>query len=185
VLTQFSGKLTQPDLNDLRRMLRPKMYWPKLLLKNLYGLLLLCAVIWATVAGLIGATHPNWGAVGCIWLVIAGIVAWAFWSSKKSMAKEAAQLNATLPDTLIFESSGVKLKLSAGATAFHPWQSFCGWREGERVILLDKHDNTFLIVPVAAMSGIERDSFRQFLHGTIASASTVSPIGGVVGLPNG
>lgn len=35
--TQFSGKLTEADLNDVRRMLRSKMYWPKLLAKNWYG----------------------------------------------------------------------------------------------------------------------------------------------------
>jgi hypothetical protein len=165
--TQFSGKLTEADLNDVRRMLRSKMYWPKLLAKNWYGVLLLGAVLWATVAAATGATHPNWDGIALIWLVIAGIVAWAFYSSRKSIQKESARLNGTLPDTVIFDQNGIRLELPAGAKAYHPWQSFDHWREGERVILLDKQDGTFIMLSVAEIPAPERESVRQFLRGSI------------------
>ncbi len=165
--TQLSGKLSEADLNDVRRMLRSKMYWPKLLAKNWYGLLLLGVVLWATVAAAVGATHPNWGGIGAIWLVMAGIVVWAFYSSRKSIQKESARLNGTLPDRVTLDQSGVRLDLPAGATAFHPWQSFDRWREGERVILLDKQDGTFLMLSVADVPALERESIRQFLRSSI------------------
>jgi YcxB-like protein len=168
--THFSGKLTEPDFKDVRRMVRSKMYWPKLLAANWYGVLLLCALAWATVAGLVGRNDPNWKALGIFWVVIAGIIGWAFYSTKKSIAKESAQLNATLPDGVTIENGGVKLELPAGATAFHPWQSFRGWREGQRVILLDKTDQSFIMVPVAELPEIDRESLRQFLRGAISSS---------------
>src|SRR5512146_430386 len=149
--TQFSGKLTEPDLNDVRRMVRSKMYWPKLLATNWYGVLLLCALAWATVASLLGH-DSNWRALGLVWVVVGGIVGWAFYSAKKSMAKESAQLNTTLPDRVTIENGGVRLELPAGATAFHPWQSFGGWREGQRVILLEKSDHSFIMIPVGGLS---------------------------------
>jgi hypothetical protein len=95
---QFRGKLTEADLEDVRRIVRSKWYWPKLLASNWYGVLLLSAVIWATVAGLLGKTHANWRAVGILWVVILGIFGWVFYTTKKGMAKEFSQLNTTLPD---------------------------------------------------------------------------------------
>jgi hypothetical protein len=102
--------------------------------------------------------------------VIAGIIAWSFYSAKRSSAKEFSQLNATLPDSLNIDSTGVRLELPGGATAFHPWSTFKGWREGQRVIILDKQDRTFVMVPVGGISGIERESIRQFLRANIAPA---------------
>lgn len=169
--TQFSGNLTEEDLKDVARMVRPGMYWPKLLLKNWYGILLFCALTWATVAGLIGTIHPNWRGVGTIWLVIVAGVAWSFYSTRKSEAKRFAQMNARLPITLILENGGVKLEFPVGATAFHPWPSFAGWREGKRVIVLQKENKTSLMLPVSALPEIERQSLRQFLRGSIPPQS--------------
>lgn len=171
---RFNGKLTELELKDVQRILRTKTYWPKMLLRNWYGLLLFCAVVSATIAGMIGTTRPNWTAVGVIWLVIIGILAWSAYRSRKSFAAQSARLNSTLPTTLEFESRGVHLELPEGATAFHPWQSFSGWREGERVILLDKRDKTFLMVSITELPEIERDSLRRLLRSSIAPETAIT-----------
>jgi hypothetical protein len=79
---RFSGKLSKEDLSDVRRLVRPKSYWPKLILANLYGVLLLGAIAWATVAALMGKTRPNWTALAVIWLVIFTIFGWSFYAQK-------------------------------------------------------------------------------------------------------
>ena len=68
---RFNGKLSKEDLNEVRRFVRPKMYWPKLIASNLYGFLLLGAIAWATVDALGGKTHPNWTTLGG-WPIQAG-----------------------------------------------------------------------------------------------------------------
>jgi hypothetical protein len=171
---QFRGKLTEADLEDVRRIVRSKWYWPKLLASNWYGVLLLCAVIWATVAGLLGETHPNWRAVGILWVVILGVFGWVFYTTKKGMAKEFSQLNTTLPDWVSLVDDGVKLSGPQGATAFQPWNNYKGWREGKRVMLLDLQGGGFMMLPVADLSEIERDSIRQFLRSHIVGVSTAA-----------
>jgi hypothetical protein len=160
---RLSGKLSEADLVDVRRIVRPKMYWPKLILANWYGVLLLGVFAWATIAGLAGKTQPNWTGLVAIWGVIISIFAWNFYRTKQSMAREFQQLNAGLPDWLALENSGVKSEGPNGAAAFQPWPNFKGWREGSRVILLDLDSDAFMILPVAERLSAERDSIRQLL----------------------
>ena len=116
---------------------------------------------------------PRTGTVSCCWCCLAGTVgsrdggntsqlgwncsnlARDCWNcslgvlhSKNPIQRESARLNGTLPDTVIFDQNGVRFELPAGAKAYHPWQSFDHWREGERVILLDKQDGTFIMLSV-------------------------------------
>jgi len=165
---QFTGKLTEADLNDVRKMTLSWTYWPKLMLANWYGIGLIVAIIWATISALLGHTEPNWPALGLIWLVIVGIVLWAVYSTKRTQAKELTQLNATLPDHLNFTNDGMKFDGPDGASAFLPWRSFKGWREGRRVMLVDQCEgNRVVILPVAQLSEIERQPIRQFLKACI------------------
>src|ERR1700742_2974035 len=115
---QISGKLTTEDLDDVRRIIRPKFYWLKVLAASWYGILLFGAIIWATIAGLLGKTHPNWTGLGILWLVIAALAAQVFYKAKKSSAKELAALNAGLPDWISLEDSGIKTNGPNGATSF-------------------------------------------------------------------
>jgi len=165
---QFQGKITEADLNDVRKMIVSKMYWPRLLLANWYGLALILALIWATISGLLGQTKPNWRAVAMIWVVVAGIVLWVVYRAKRSQARELTELNATLPDQVILTNDGVKCDGPNGATGFLPWRTFKGWREGRRVVLLDQcQGNRFVMLPVSQLSEIERQPIRQFLQSHI------------------
>ena len=160
---RFGGKITQEDLVDIRRIVRSKMYWPKLILANWYGVLLLCAVVWGTIEGLLGNTHLNWAAVIVIWGVISTIFGWSFYRVHKSERRDFQQLNAGLPDWLAIEEQGIKSDGPNGASGFRPWSNFKGWREGRRVILLDLTNDGFVILPVAEQSETERNSTRRLL----------------------
>ena len=166
---RFNGKLQEADLEDLRYLLRSKVYWPKLIATNLYGLLLLGALLWATLQGFRGKTQPNWTAMAIIWAVIFGLIGWSFYRAKKSMADEFLKMKAGLPDSLSFEDTGVRLQGPNGATGFQPWGNFKGWREGRRVVLLDMRGGGFLMFSLAEQSGAQRESIRQFISSRICS----------------
>jgi hypothetical protein len=165
---QFTGKLTEADLNDVRKLTLSKMYWPKLLLANWYGIALLLTVVWATIAGSLGKIKPNWNAVAVIWAVVVGIVLWAIYSTKRARARELTQLNATLADNITLTNDGVKWEGPNGATGFLPWRNFKGWRERGRVVLIDQCEgNRFVMLPISQLSEIERLPVRQFLQSHI------------------
>jgi hypothetical protein len=171
---QFSGKLTEQDLKDVQRVARSKMYWPKLFLANWYGVTLLGILLWATFAGLFGAIHPNWSAIGGMWVVFLSLFAWAFYSTKRKTSKELLQLNATQPDWINLAEDGAKLSGPNGAAGFWPWNNFKAWREGKRVMLLDMPSGAFVILSIGDLSDGERESIRQFLRSHVASASATA-----------
>jgi len=165
---QFTGKVTEADLNDVRKMTLSKMYWPKLLLANWYGTALILMLVWATIAGLLGQINPNWRALAVIWGVVGAIVLWAVYRTKRAQARELTQLNATLADNISLTNDGVKWDGPNGATGFLPWRNFKGWRERGRVVLVDQCEgNRFVILPIAQLSEIERLPVRQFLQSHI------------------
>jgi membrane protein DedA with SNARE-associated domain len=84
---QLRGKLAEADLDEWQRMVRSKMYWPKFILINWYGIGLICVALAATITGFLGYTKPNWQALGVIWLVITLIIGWAVSSTKRQTAR--------------------------------------------------------------------------------------------------
>jgi hypothetical protein len=141
---------------------------------NWYGLALLCIVLWASIAGLLGGLHPNWSAIGLIWLIILGLFGWSFYSVKRQRAKEFQQLNLTLPDWVNVAEDGVRLNGPNGATGSWPWNNFKGWREGSRVVLLDLQSGAFVILPVTDLSDVERQSLLHFVQLHIAPANVTA-----------
>ncbi len=165
---QFGGKLTEADLNDVRKMTRSKVYWLRFVTANLYRSAIILVLLWATISGFAGQTKPNWGHVAIIWAAMCGLVLWAIYRTKRKRERELADLNAALPDRINVTNDGVKLDGPNGATGSMPWASFKGWREGQRVVLLDQRQgNRFVILPVANLSEIERLSIRQNLQSQI------------------
>jgi hypothetical protein len=170
---QFQGKITEADLKDAQKMSVSKMYWPKLLLVNWYGIALVLALIWATFSGLLGRTNPNWRIIAIMWAVAVGITLWVLYSTKRNIAKEFTQLNATLPDYMSLTNEGLKIDGPNGASAFLPWRTFKGWREGGRVVLIHQSQgNSVVILPVAQLSETERLSLRQYLQSHIPAIGT-------------
>jgi len=165
---EFTGKLTEPDLKDVAKMTRSKMYWVKLVVGNFYGAALLLIAVWVTISGLLGQTKPNWPGVAVIWALGAGLILLSVYRTRRAWARQVTQLNAALPERISFTNDGVKWDGPNGATGFVPWRNFKGWREGRRVILVDQRDgNRAVMLPVAQLSEIDRLPIRQFLQSQI------------------
>ena len=167
---QFPGKLTEQDLKDVQRIVRSKSYWAKLALRNWYGIGLLVAVTWATIAGLLGQTKPNWPALGIVWTVIAAIFGWSFYQARHGQTRALEKFNAASADHISLANDGIKMDGPNGATRFLPWINFQGWREGSRTVLLDQiQENHFVILPIGQLSEIERQQLRGLLRSQVPS----------------
>ena len=85
----------------------------------------------------------------------------AVFSTRRSSRKNLAALNATAPDYIDLDGSGLRTQQSNGATSFQPWESFKGWRSAQSVILLDlAASKRVTILPLTALSVSERDVLR-------------------------
>lgn len=157
---------------DARRLARSKTYWLKIASANWYGILLLCAVAWGTVAGLTGDTHPNWAGIAVIWLVLIALFAWGFYRTKRAMHKQFIQANAALPDSITILNDGIRLDGPNEATSFRPWSNFTQCREGKRVMLLQTRYGGALILPVSELSEMQRESIRQVLGPFVSTPNT-------------
>lgn len=167
---EFTGKLTEEDLSEVQKLGRSRMYWPKVLAKNWYATALLLLILWATIAGVVGHNKVNWHAIGIVWLVLAGLFVWTFYRVKRSRARALARLDAALPNQITLTGDGVKMDNTNGATSFMPWNTFKGFREGQRVFLLDQTKaNSSVVLPTVRLSENERRSLRDFLRSRVPS----------------
>jgi hypothetical protein len=167
---QLKGKVSEEELDDVRRVARSKWYWPKLVMANWYGLAVLCIALWGSIAGLLGLIHPNWSAIALLWLIVFLFFGFALYSVKRRRVKEFQQLNSTLPDWISIAENGVNLNGPNGATGSWPWNNFKGWREGSRVVLLDLQSGAFVILPVTDLSDVERQSLSRIMQLHIAES---------------
>lgn len=170
VLMEFSGKLTAEDWKDAGAMTRSKLYWPRVVLANWYGLAAIGTLVWATIAGLLGQTQPVWTAMAIIWTVIIAIIGWSAFRVTAERAREIVRINDMRPDTIRFTSAGIAFDGPDGAVSFRPWWHFNGWREGRRVVILDRpHVQSAAIVSIASLSEMQRERVRDFLGANIAA----------------
>jgi hypothetical protein len=167
----FTDRLTEEDLSDVRKMTRSRAYWLNLLLW-------LAAMLFATLRGWTATTAylarrpSDWQVVAILWGAMASVILFALYNQKRTRARQLAQLNATRPDQMTFTNDGVKCEGPNGATALVPWRNFKGWREGQRVVLVERSEgNRFVMLPVAKLSDVERLPIRQFLQSHIAPVS--------------
>ena len=168
---EFSGKLTPQDVEDLRRLLRPCLFWIRQIAEGWQGAALLIAIVWATILGILGKTHPIWWAMAAIWAVIIAIVAWTVCKVRREREQELRQLNAALPEKIVFTSAGVTWDETHSQTHFLPWSEFTNWRERGRVVALDgPRGKPAVFVSIAHLSELERQHLRDRLRSQIPPA---------------
>ena len=147
-------------------MLRTRSYWPKLLMRNLYGFLLLGVFALVTINAALTHAHTNWKVFGTIWLVVAALFAWAMFNSRHAVRKDLAGYNASAPDFFEIDEQGLRTERANGSTTSHPWKAFRSWGDGSSVILLFLKKGTFVqIVPLSDVPALE----AEFLRGTLNS----------------
>jgi hypothetical protein len=169
---KYSGKLSAEDIEDVGRLVRSRWYWPRLLLANWYGVLLLLVLIGVTVLGLITGARLNWRGIGIVWAIVALILLYSHLRIKRQRAKEVAQLDASLPDWITLRPDGLHFDGPRGARSFQPWSSFNGWREGERTVVIDYTAHKgFAMLAVYRLSEGERQVLRGALSSHLISSA--------------
>jgi len=119
-------------------------------------------------SALLAQTPPNWKFVAILWGAPAAIIVLALFERKRNRARQLAQMNAIRPDVMTFTNDGLKCDGPNGATALVPWSGLKGWREGQRVLIVERTEgNRFVMLPVAQMSENDRQPIRQFLQSHI------------------
>ena len=166
---QIRGKLTLPEVKEIVSFTRSKWYWPKLLLKNAYGLLLVIAVLWGTIAKIVSGNREHWVGVSLIWLAIAAIGTWAVFSSQKTYKQAFTNLHKQLPEWLIFDDKGMRTETKRGRTTFHPWSEITAWQKGRSLIRLTISEMGFMFVPFSELSPLEQGDLEKLLETHIRS----------------
>jgi hypothetical protein len=167
---QFTLKLTDEDMRDVRRISRAKTYW---LVMSLWGvgMIFMTARGWAITANVLARTPSEWQMVAAVWGSVAAVILWALYNQSRTRSRQLAQMNAARPDQMDLTNDGLKCDGPNGATALIPWRNFKGWKEGRRVILVERAEgNRFFVLPVAQLTEMERITIRQFLQSHISPA---------------
>ena len=165
---EFSGKLTSQDVEDLRSLLGPRLYWVREIVEGWRGAALLIAIVWATFLGIWGKTNPNWWAMAAIWVAIVAIFAWTVRKVRRQLQEELRELNAGQPDKIIFSGEGVTWSDPDRQRRFVPWSEFTNWRERRRVVVLDGPGRKpAVVISIAHLSEIERQQVRDRLRSHI------------------
>ncbi len=161
---QIRGKLTLPEVREIVSFTRSKWYWPKLLLRNVYGLLLVIAILWGTIAKVMSGNREHWIGLSLIWLVIAAIAVWAVLSSQRTYEKAFTNLHKQLPDWLIFDDEGMRTEIKSGRITFHPWNTITAWQEGRLLIRLTMAEGGFMFIPFSDMPPTDRNNLQVILR---------------------
>jgi hypothetical protein len=158
----FTEKLTEADLKDVRRMVGKWRYRYRTFL---YGPILLLVFSIECIR----RPTPEWGMVAAfVGVYFVGMV-YSSYSRRRTFAQRLAKANAMRPDRIMLTDDGVQSEGPNGATSLVPWRSFRSWREGNRVILLEKSEGKhFLVLPIGQLSQMDRHSTRQFLQSHIS-----------------
>ncbi len=153
------------------------MYWPRFLLKNLYGIAVIGILLWAMIDSLVHRTEGHWRGIGALWAVIAVLFALAVFRTRRETAREFGRLNATLADWVTLGPDGITFDGPNGATAFQPWGNYKGWRPGTQVILVERSQGEgFTMLAFSQLS----ESERQVLQGILESHIRIKTLSGYV-----
>jgi hypothetical protein len=170
---EFSGKLTNEDLDDLAVLLRPRRYWLSFALETWNGAALFATIVWATILGFLGRTSPSWLAMAIIWVVIIGIVVWTGHTVRRDRQQDLARLNGTLPDRVQLTSEGIQWVRPGGGQAVLRWSELGGWRERRRVVAIDDARGAAAVVfSVAEMPELERQRLRDYLRSQVPMSAS-------------
>jgi hypothetical protein len=164
---EFSGNVRREDLDDIARLIRPKRYWLRLVWETWHGAALMLAILWATVAGFLGQTHPNWTAGAVIWAVIAGIISWTAYSVRRERTQLLTELRSAMPERFTLASGGIRWTGLDGRDVVVPWSDVTAWRESGRVVVLERAGRPAAILPVGDLTELERQRVRDLIRSQI------------------
>ncbi len=169
---QFQGRLNEAEVREATRFVRPKGYETRMMWTYTRLALYALVVLWILFASVIKHQHIPRAVLYtriAILLIIGGL---AYYRYNRGTREAVATLDASLPDLLLLESAGVRMRGPGTAEGFQPWSSYTGFRQGEHVILLQRQEaGLYQVLPISSMSPDERAKLRGMLEGYIPALS--------------
>ncbi len=161
---QFPGKLSEAEIKEASRFIRPRGYALRMVL-SYFRLILYSAVVLVILFQSFVRHQPIAPQVVIIRVLILVVIGgFSFYRYRKGTREAVATLDASLPDVLTLAASGVQLDGPNGAHGFQPWVNYAGFREGEHIVLLQrKHKGLYNVVPISALDSSEREGLRGLL----------------------
>jgi len=130
---------TSRSAREAERMLRKWYAWPLFLIRSIYGLAVIAALLFAGgslfIRSLFSARIQVSGAILGL-LMVLGPCAGYWWLRTREVRKVTAMLAAINPLRLTFDTNGVHTLEKNRASNFSPWSTFSGFREGRTIFLL-------------------------------------------------
>ncbi len=162
---QVRGKLLPIEIKEASRFVRSKWYWPRVVLRSWYGLMLLLVLAWGTIVKIVSGDREHWLGLSLVWVAVAGILVWVISSTRRSRDRAIKALNQGLPDWLVFGSDGVQGTSTDGVTSSRPWTTLSGWREGASLLALSLSGKQgFVFVPLTDLLSEQRVELRKILR---------------------
>jgi hypothetical protein len=168
---RFRGKLTPAEYAEASRMLRTWSWWPKLLMRNLYGFLLLGVFALVTINAALTHAHTNWKVFGTLWFVVAALFAWAIFNSRHTVKKDLAGYNASAPDFFEIDEQGLRTENANGSTLSQSWKAFRSWQDSVSVVLLMAKGNFVHIIPLSEAPVLDAESLRGTLNSCLGPSA--------------
>jgi len=119
------GKLSAEEAKDVGNLVRSKWYWPKLLLRSSYGIILFAALVWGTFDKVVSGTLKLWDPLEIAWVVVAAVVIYAVVSTRREQRTELQDLNSGLPDLISLDQDGIRTEKSSGGVLLSTVEQFC------------------------------------------------------------
>jgi hypothetical protein len=159
----FTERLTEADLKDVEKMIGRRKYSFRVFL---YGPVLVVLFSLGYIR------ESNWTMVVTLVVVYCVCLLYSLFSRQQAFSKRLAKVNELRPDRVNLTTDGLQAEGPHGATSFLPWETFKSWREGKRVILLERNEGRQIhILPVGPLSETDRLPIRQFLQSHISRTS--------------
>jgi hypothetical protein len=169
---KLSGKLNKEDLDDIRRSIRSKWYWPKIILRSLPGIAFLGLLVWSTVAGLAYGTKVNWRGIGSIWAFLVLLAIFLYFRGKTAHKKELSAMATALPDWITVAVDGLHYDGPNGASGFQPWAAYKRWHEGKRTVVVEYAAHKgFAMLPISGLTESERQVLRGLFDSHLVTNS--------------
>lgn len=169
---RFTSKLTDADFDDLQKLTN-KTFWmdpAKVVIEYVLATL----GLWSSLKVYLHRAPSIWPIDAAIGLLVAGSVTWLLFRRKQKRIEELARLNAARPNHLDLANEGITYDGFNGTETLVPWIKFKSWREGHRVILVERTAGGFVILPVSRLPEVERTLVRHLLQSNLEALKTHS-----------
>jgi hypothetical protein len=166
---RIRGELNEDELNDVRSLTHSRAILPSLLRPgNAMGLFLVCFIGWFLADRLLHRDFKHWMSIGGIWAAVILVAVLALRQEIKYTKRAPLQIDLATADWITVLPDGLKVDDPDGETTFNLWIGFRSWREGSRVILLERVIGPGVVtIPLSGMSDVEKENLRGMLSARI------------------